>query len=104
MHITNIAEHTITYTTLFDIEVISVFGTIEQGQPLAVTDSLGNRVNQIRLLAGESMDIVLEIDLFIYQNGAPQVDLPSQTITSHINVKFGEEMLIQTGDFKIRGM
>ena len=50
------------------------------------------------------MDLVLEIDLFTYKNGEPQIEnLPSQTITSHINVKFGEEMLIQTGDFKIRG-
>lgn len=105
IHITNIAEHTITYTTLFDVEVISVFGTTERGGPLITTDASGNRVDQFHLTAGESMDLVLEIDLFTYKNGEPQIEnLPSQTITSHVNVKFGEDTVVQTGNFKIRGM
>ena len=100
--ITNIAEHQISYTTLFDVEVVSFWGTVEKGTPLVLDATTGNRVSMIVLAKGESRDYVLEIEQFAWHNGEFQLDnYPTGVVNSYIKLGFGE-LLDQTGTFQIR--
>lgn len=100
--ITNIAEHQINYTTLFNVEVVSFWGTTETGTPLVLDATTGNRVSMIVLAAGESRDYVLEIEQFAWHNGDFQLDnYPTGVVNSYIKLGFGE-LLDQTGTFQIQ--
>ena len=100
--ITNIAEHQINYTTLFNVEVVSFWGTTEKGTPLVLDATTGNRVSMIVLAAGESRDYVLEIEQFAWHNGDFQLDnYPTGVVNSYIKLGFGE-LLDQTGTFQIQ--
>lgn len=105
VRITNNAEHSISFVpAMCDVEVVSLFGTVEKGSPLAVLDLSGKQVNQIVMAVGEVRELVYEINLFSYYNGEQQFDLPGDTVTTHVNISTGNEMQIQTGNFKIRVM
>ena len=54
--ITNIAEHQINYTTLFNVEVVSFWGTTETGTPVVLNASTGNQVSGIILGDGRKRD------------------------------------------------
>lgn len=100
--ITNIAEHQINYTTLFNVEVVSFWGTTETGTPVVLNASTGNQVSGIVLAAGESRDYVLEIEQFAWHNGEFQLDnYPTGVVNSYIKLGFGE-LLDQTGIFQIQ--
>lgn len=100
--ITNIAEHQINYTTLFNMEVVSFWGTTETGTPLVLDATTGKRVSMIVLDAGESRDYVLEIEQFAWHNGELQLDnYPTGVVNSYIKLGFGE-LLDQTGTFQIQ--
>ena len=100
--ITNVAEHQINYTTLFNVEVVSFWGTTETGTPLVLDATTGKRVSMIVLAAGESRDYVLEIEQFAWHNGDFQLDnYPTGVVNSYIKLGFGE-LLDQTGTFKIQ--
>lgn len=100
--ITNIAEHQINYTTLFNVEVVSFWGTTETGTPVVLNASTGNQVSGIVLAAGESRDYVLEIEQFAWHNGEFQLDnYPTGVVNSYIKLGFGE-LLDQTGTFQIQ--
>ena len=100
--ITNIAEHQINYTTLFNVEVVSFWGTTETGTPVVLNASTGNQVSGIVLAAGESRDYVLEIEQFAWHNGDFQLDnYPTGVVNSYIKLGFGE-LLDQTGIFQIQ--
>lgn len=100
--ITNVAEHQINYTTLFNVEVVSFWGTTETGTPVVLNATTGNRVSMIVLAAGESRDYVLEIEQFAWHNGDFQLDnYPTGVVNSYIKLGFGE-LLDQTGTFQIQ--
>jgi hypothetical protein len=100
--ITNIAEHQINYTTLFNVEVVSFWGTTETGTPVVLNASTGNQVSGIVLAAGESRDYVLQIEQFAWHNGEFQLDnYPTGVVNSYIKLGFGE-LLDQTGTFQIQ--
>ena len=100
--ITNIAEHQINYTTLFNVEVVSFWGTTETGTPVVLNASTGNQVSGIVLAAGESRDYVLQIEQFAWHNGELQLDnYPTGVVNSYIKLGFGE-LLDQTGTFQIQ--
>ena len=100
--ITNIAEHQINYTTLFNMEVVSFWGTTETGTPLVLDATTGKRVSMIVLDARESRDYVLEIEQFAWHNGELQLDnYPTGVVNSYIKLGFGE-LLDQTGTFQIQ--
>ena len=100
--ITNIAEHQINYTTLFNVEVVSFWGTTETGTPVVLYASTGNQVSGIVLAAGESRDYVLQIEQFAWHNGEFQLDnYPTGVVNSYIKLGFGE-LLDQTGTFQIQ--
>lgn len=100
--ITNIAEHQINYTTLFNVEVVSFWGTTETGTPVVLNASTGNQVSGIVLAAGESRDYVLQIEQFAWHNGEFQLDnYPTGVVNSYIKLGFGE-LLDQTGIFQIQ--
>ena len=100
--ITNIAEHQINYTTLFNMEVVSFWGTTETGTPLVLDATTGERVSMIVLAAGESRDYVLEIEQFAWHNGELQLDnYPTGVVNSYIKLGFGE-LLDQTETFQIK--
>lgn len=100
--ITNIAEHQINYTTLFNMEVVSFWGTTETGTPLVLDATTGERVSMIVLAARESRDYVLGIEQFAWHNGELKLDnYPTGVVNSYIKLGFGE-LLDQTGTFQIQ--
>lgn len=100
--ITNTALHSVNYTAMVEVEVISFWGTVETGIPLLLDAATGNRVSGIYLAAGESKEYVLEITQFAQHNGDPQLDnFPTNVVNSYIKLSFGE-LLDQTGTFQIQ--